>query len=182
VSNSSRARAGDHPRQAQHPSRGCEEAALDLGKPEEGVVGRNDQVAGEHDFATAGQSRPVDRGDHRLRARIPGEAGEAPASLDDRRALAGGEGLQIHAGAKRPVAASGENGHQGPAIGFEPVKRRAQRSGRRAVDRVALGRTVERDGRDAVACLVPNRLLHGACPAVAARQPATLMRAAPAAP
>ena len=59
VSNSSSARARGMRRGNAEPLRCGEQAALDFGQTEDRVLGRHDQVAGEHELAAAARAAPL---------------------------------------------------------------------------------------------------------------------------
>ena len=86
----------------------------------------------------------------------PGEAAVA-----DPRALAGDEGLEVHAGAEARAGA-GDDADREVAVGVELVERRRHALGQRQVDRVARLGAVERDEQHAVAALGEDGLVgHG---------------------
>src|SRR5439155_14548250 len=94
--------------QAVNAAGQCGEADARLGQGEGGILGCNDQVAGQRDLETAAHRHTVDGGDDRLVAVEPrGEAGEAalvPAAL-----AAGGLPFQVVARTKGLVAGAGDD-------------------------------------------------------------------------
>src|SRR5512133_2899919 len=150
---------GDAARQAQERARGRDERALELGDPELGLAGRDDEVAGERDLEPAGHREALDRSDQRLARAALDDAGEA--AVADPRALAGDEGLEVHARAEARAGAL-DDADREVAVGVELVERRRHPFGQRQVDRVARFGTVERDEQDAVAALGEDGLVgHG---------------------
>src|SRR5690606_6608540 len=65
-------------RQAQHAARPWDQSALHFGEAEGGVLRSHDEVAGEHDLATASQCIPLDCSDDGLAGRTLANTAEAP--------------------------------------------------------------------------------------------------------
>src|SRR5579864_316224 len=86
------------------------------------VVGGDDDVAGERDFASAAQRKAVDRGNDRLGdVEARGDAGEAAlAHLRTFAAMLGGP-FEIIAGGKRALARTGQDRDPHLAVGREVV-------------------------------------------------------------
>ena len=132
---------------------------LTSGIAEPGPARGDDQVAGQRDLEPAGDREALDRGDERLARRALDDAREA--AVADPRALAGDEGLEVHAGAEARARA-GEDADREVAVGVELVERRGDPLGQRQVDRVARLGAVERDEQHAVAALGEDGLVgHG---------------------
>ena len=131
---------------ADQSARPGDEPTLGLGDAEGGVVGGHHQVAREHDLEAAGQRRAVDGRDDRLGEVALGQAAEAAAGPHDVAALTAAEGLEVHAGAERLVAAAGDDDH--PAVGVlgQLVHDGGHRLAHGAVDGVA--RLGPVDGQD----------------------------------
>ena len=138
--------------QAEQPAGPGDEVALDLGEPECRASGGDDDVGGEGDLAAAGSCQAVDGGDHRLASLAVGEAGEATASGDQGRHVAGADLLEVGSGAEhRPLLSGGVGGEDAdPQVGivFEAIDRRLESAGHVTVDGVARLRSVQRDDRD----------------------------------
>ena len=125
---------GDAARQAHERAAGRDERALDLRDPELGLAGGDDEVAGQRDLEPAGHREALDGGDERLARRALDDAREA--AVADPRALAGHEGLEVHARAEARAGA-GDDADREVAVGVELVERRRHPFGQRQVDRVA---------------------------------------------
>src|SRR5262249_46029214 len=106
------------------------------------------QVASKHQLETACQRVPLDGSDHGLERRALGNSAEA-APWRDRR-VAGEKTLKIHSRAER---APGASQHQDADVraGIEVLHRGGDAAGDLTVNGVPGLRTVDRDGRDAVA-------------------------------
>jgi hypothetical protein len=99
----------DLARKPLHAPRERRQSHARLGQREQRVLGRDHDVAGEHDLETAAHRQPVDRGDHRLRVvearREATETGgrpfEATAGRLELEVVAGAEGLVAPAGHDR---------------------------------------------------------------------------------
>ena len=92
------------------------------GIPNLALLDGDHQVAREHDLAPAGQGRTVDGGDDRLGEVALGDAAEAALGPHDVAGLAGGERLQVHAGAERLVPGAGDDDHPAVVVGLELVE------------------------------------------------------------
>ncbi len=131
---------------ADQPAAAGDQAALGFGDTEDGVLDRHHEVAGQHDLETTGQGRPIDGGDDRLGEDTGGDAGEATLAVDDAATLAGGERLEVHAGAEGLVAGPGDDDHPAVIIGLEVIHDLGHALADRPVDGVALIGAV--DGHD----------------------------------
>ena len=144
--------ARQHPREPEQPARARDQRALDLGDAEGGGGRGDDEVARADQLAAARQRGPVDGGDQRLAAIEAGDAAE-PAGLGDQAGdVAGGDLLEVGAGAEHRAAAGDDPGPQ-LRVALEAFDRLLQARGHHAIDRVARLRTVDGDQRDPAADL-----------------------------
>src|SRR5204863_5429570 len=134
------------------------ERPLDLGQSEGGRLGGDDEVAGKSDLAAAGEGRAVDRGDDGLLALTGGDAGEAAPGGLKRGGLAGGDGLEVGAGAE-DRSLTGDDAHPDLGIVLQLVDGGFHAGGNITVDRVAGFGAVDAKDRDPSVLLVLN---HGA--------------------
>ena len=117
----------DHAAEALHAAGAGGQADARLGQGELGLVGGDDDVAGQRDLEAAAHGDAVHRGDHRLvEVEAVGEAAEALGRVD--RALAGlgldlGVVLEVVAGAEGLVAGAGDDGDPEVRVGLELVER-----------------------------------------------------------
>ena len=125
----------DNARQAVQAAGERREAHPRFGKREDGVVRRDDQVAGERDLEAPAHRETVDRGDYRLgqveALRQPGETAC--------RAFARAAGrlvFQVVAGGERLVAGAGDDRRPLFGVGGEIVEYRVELEMRRRVQRV----------------------------------------------
>ena len=108
--------------------------------------GRDDQVAGQRDLEAAGDREALDRGDQRLARGALGDAGEA--AVADPGALAGDEGLEVHARAEaRPGAREDADAQRRRRRRARRARRRRPRRARRLTALRASGRlsVIEQD-------------------------------------
>src|SRR6266508_5813333 len=154
------------PRQTQHAARGGHQTAFDLRQAERRALAGHDQVAGERDFEPTAQSWTLHGRDDRFDRRSPGDAERAPAFVY--RPLTGGAvGLEVHAGTED--GARPRQHTDADVVTFvELVECYGERLGGGPVHRVAYGRPVQRDQRDAVGDFESDRAARRCRPAVRA--------------
>ena len=96
-------------RSARRPD--ADQSTLHLGQAEHGMIGRDDDVAPQHDPETSRYGRAVHRGHDRLRVHTLDEHLGARTARDVCAAapLLGDERLQVHPGTERALARAGEH-------------------------------------------------------------------------
>src|SRR5260221_11797512 len=136
----------DLPRQAVQPAGQRGKADTRLGQGEDGILGGDDEVAGERDLEAAAHGDALHRGDHRLHQIEPaGEAGEARGRMPG--LVSGGLVFQVVAGGEGLVAGAGDDGDPEIRIGGEAVPHLVELEMRRPVQRVHHLRPVDGDAR-----------------------------------
>ena len=148
---------GEPARQPLSAARVRDDAEAQLGQEQLGMVGRDDQVAGEHQLEAAAGGQPVDGRDHRfVEVEHLGQAGEAARAEVGRGVLlAGGRRLEVPAGREEALTGAGQDRHAQVVVVTQPREGIVELDARRAVDRVRL-RPVEHDLEDAAAHLGPD--------------------------
>ena len=146
--------------QPQEAAGAGDQTPLRLGDAEHGVFRRHHQVAREHDLEPTGQGGAVDGGDDRLGEAPLREAAESTAGPHDVAALAGGKGLEIHAGAEGLVAAPGDDHHPAFVVVGQLVHGRRHGPAHGAVDGVARLGTVDGEDLDVPPALPQHFVSH----------------------
>ena len=122
---------------AEHATRGGDEAALDLGQPELRPFLGHHEVTGERQLAAAAQRGAVDGGDGRLVDVVVHVAREAPlAVLGVEQVLPPRDRLEIRSGAEG-FARAGDHDRADLGIVLRLLQRVANRDAHRGVDGVA---------------------------------------------
>ncbi len=120
-----------------------------LSEPERGLGGRDHEVCGQHDLATAGSGQPIDGHDDRLAAFAIDESSESAALGVQSRGVTGIDGFEISAcaedRARLPVGVGLKDPDPDVIVGFELVDRRFEALSHVAVDRIACVGTIEGD-------------------------------------
>ena len=170
----------DHARQAVHAAGPGDQPDARFGQGEDGVLGGDDEVAGERDLEAATHGNAIHRGDHRLvEVMALGQAGEAGGRR--RPALAGGLHLQIVAGGKGAVAGARHDGDPQIRVGGELVPDLVEFLMRLAVQGVHHLRPVQRD--DAQPAFILHDAVaiggHGCCSLRLSRLPGPMPRIGP---
>ena len=125
------------------------------------MVGRHDEVAREHDLEAPGQAEPLTAAMIGLgNWRVP-ETGEAAGRSRDLRPLAVGKRLEIHAGAERLVARSGDDDHPAVGVFAQFVHDRRHGAAYRAVDGVAGLGSVDGEDLDVPSTFPQDFIGHG---------------------
>src|SRR3954447_1381655 len=132
------------------------QASLRLGDAELRALGGDDQVAGQRDLQPAGDGEALDRGDQRFLRGLLHDPGEATLACPG--PLAGGERLQVHAGAEA-LALAGDDADAELVGRVELVESVGHSLGHREIDGVPRIRPVEGDQQDTVASLGEQGLL-----------------------
>ena len=159
--------ARDELRQQRGDAAVGRQADLDVGDGEVGVARRDQQVAGERERHAGADRAALDRGDHRLgavadRAHRAVQLLQPLAALLGRHVAAGGELVQVAAGAEE---AAGAGEHDGADLRI--VRGLAQRAGEGFVEgraqRVAPRRIVVDEDQHLAFAARQQRLAHDAC-------------------
>ena len=135
-------------------ARGGHEPALHLGDTEASGVGRDDEVAREHDLEATRERGPVDRGDEWLREVAGDESGETAGRAGDLRAATRGNHLEVGPGREDRSRARDHDGAN-VGVGRRGVEEPAHGHADLGIDRVARLRSVEPQDLD----LSPSLLL-----------------------
>src|SRR4051794_1345291 len=155
-----RDRRGQAPWELTERSAGRHEASLRLGDAELRALGGDDQVTGQRDLQSTGDGEALDCGDQRLLRRLLHDPGEAAVARPW--PLAGGERLQVHAGAEA-LALAGDDADAELVGRVELVECGGHRLGHREIDGVPRVGSVQHDQQDSVAAFGQKWLLvHGA--------------------
>ena len=126
---------------AEHTAGIRDDADIDLGEGELGLVGRDDHVAGKRQLEAAAEGDAVHRGDHRLfQIEHLGQAGETADTV----ILVLGRRLEVPPGGKEAPLAPGHDGDAERGIVAEGGEGLAEATARRRIEGIGLG-SVERD-------------------------------------
>ena len=147
----------DGPGQALRAAGARDDADLDLGLAELGVVAGHDHVAGHRQLAAATERVAADGRDERL--------ADPPDAIPDVERAAGREALRrlvdelldVGAGREGALARPGDDDAPAGRVGVEALEGRGEPLQERVVERVELGRPVERDERHVTSRLVLSR-------------------------
>ena len=139
-------------READETTGGGHQTPLHFGNTEAGRVGRHHEIARQHDLEAAGEGRPVDRRDQRLREVTVHDARETALAAGDVHAASGRDDLEIGAGGEHLTRAREHDGAQA-GVGLDLVEDRRHRLAHLGADRVARAGAIERDERDVAAPL-----------------------------